>query len=192
MADFSEIALVLLGAGVSRRFGGDKLAARLGGEPVLRFSAGLYAALPFKRRIAVLGPGTAGVADLGFREVRREEAEAPMAASLAAGIEALGADEPGGIMIALADMPLVTPAHLGALAAAYDGTGPVCSELDGAPCPPAIFPTAMKSALAVREGDHGARALLADALRIAAGEEVLIDIDTPEALARAETLLNLR
>ncbi len=188
MAEFPGIALVLLGAGRSRRFGADKLAATLAGEPIIRRSARLYAALPFAERVAVLGPDTPVLADLNFAEIRRSDAEVPLSRSLAAGVRAL---ESGArcIMIALADMPLVTPEHLAALAAAFDGTRPVCSELGGAPCPPAIFPAAMREELAARKGDSGARALLAGALRIAAGEDCLIDVDTPEALARAESLL---
>lgn len=192
MAEFSEIALVLLGAGRSRRFGTDKLAATLGGEPVIRRSAGLYAALPFAQRIAVLGPDTPDLADLGFTEVRRGEAEVPMAVSLAAGVRAVNTGRVRGIMVALADMPLVSEPHLATLAAAFDGSRPVCSELTGAPCPPAIFPAAMAAQLTAREGDHGAQALLAGALRITAGEDCLIDVDTPEALARAESFLAAR
>jgi len=188
-ASVMPLALVLLGAGRSSRYGADKLAARLGGQPVVRRSALIYADLPFAQRIAVLGPQTPGLADLGYAEIRRGAEDVPMAVSLAAGIGAVNVNAVRGIMVALADMPLVTATHLAALIAAFDGMAPVCSAVDTAPCPPAIFPAAMRDALMHRDGDQGARALLAGAKRISASADCLLDVDTPEAMAQAEAIV---
>ena len=47
-------ALVLLAAGQSRRFGGDKLGAPLLGKPLALHAADALAAIPFATRIAVV------------------------------------------------------------------------------------------------------------------------------------------
>ncbi|MBC2665977.1 nucleotidyltransferase family protein [Novosphingobium flavum] len=188
--EWSATGLVLLGAGRSSRFGRNKLAEPLGGLPLLRRAALAAAAFPLARRVAVLAPEAPSLADLGFDEVRLTGPEAPQSASLAAGIRALGPHDLSAILVMLGDMPLVTPAHLEALRAAFDPARPVCSMASEARCPPALFPAGFAAELAGQQGDRGARALLAGALPIAADPTILLDVDRPGDLAAAQALLN--
>lgn len=183
------IGLVLLAAGRASRFGTDKLAAPLAGKPLIRHAAEKLAALPLERKVAVLGRDAPGLADLGFAEVRLGGDDQPQSASLAAGVAALGDEGLRGIMVALADMPLVAPGHLEALAAAFLGMHPVCTTDRAARCPPAIFPGAFRQQLLAQDGDRGARGLLADAFAVRAETGTLLDIDTPADLAAAEAWL---
>lgn len=190
--DWNGIGLVLLAAGRSSRFGADKLSAPLAAKPLIRHAAETLASLPLTRRVAVLGPDAPGLADIGFAEVRLPGADQPQSASLAAGIAALGREGLRGIMVALADMPLVTPGHLAALAAAFNGSRAVCSLAGEVRCPPAIFPASQYDQLLAQHGDRGARALLAEAVAVPAPPSALIDIDTPADLTRAEALIAAR
>jgi len=191
---WSRIGLVLLGAGRGERFGGGKLAADLGGRTVLDHAAAPLLALPLGRRVMVAAPG--GTVPTGFAGVILVDAGLPQSASLALGVGALGTEDLDGILIALADMPLVPLAHYGALLARFDRTRAICSAVSsaggGARLPPALFPLADRAALLGQHGDRGARGLLAGADAVAADEADLIDIDRPEDLARAADLLAIR
>ncbi|HEY6868175.1 MAG TPA: nucleotidyltransferase family protein [Novosphingobium sp.] len=193
--DWEKVALVLLAGGRGTRFGSDKLAAELLGRSLLEHSAAIYAAIPFARRVLVLGPASQRGRDfhlVGYRTVRPAACDLPQSASLRAGVEAAGIDGIDAIMVALADMPLVSASHLEALRGTFDGRGPVASGLDGAAGPPAIFPVAMHRQMIDRTGDKGARGLLAGAPLIAAPREVLADVDTPEDLAGVAEIMALK
>ncbi len=190
--EWNGIGLVLLAAGRSSRFGADKLSAPLAEKPLIRHAAETLASLPLARRVAVLGADAPGLADIGFAEVRLPGAEQPQSASLAAGIGTLGCQGLRGIMVALADMPLVTPDHLAALAAAFNGSQAVCSLAGAVRSPPAIFPASQHDLLLAQHGDRGARALLADAVTVPAPPSTLIDIDTPADLTHAEAVIAAR
>ena len=60
------------------------------------------------------------------------------------------------------------------------------AEFDGHPAPPAIFPRAVWSQLALLRGDQGARAVLESAAQrsAVAMPSAALDADTPEELAR--------
>ncbi len=188
MADELRLGAALLAAGASRRFGdSDKLAAsfrgmRLGEHAALAVPKGRFAqkwvvtadpvhpCMPLWRERRFV-PFVIGRAAEGMGT------SAAMAAQLAqqAGLDAL--------MIVLADMPMVPPQHLSALA--NDLRGPadiVCSAIADTPMPPAIFGREHFGTLAAMSGDRGARDLLAQARVATCPPEWLIDIDTPEML----------
>jgi len=187
MAALADITVVVLAAGLSQRFGtADKLLAPLRGKPLAAHVADLLGPWPFRQRLAVCG--TAGVADLfrerGFTIVENPSPEQGQGASLALG---LAAAEAPGILVCLADMPLVTAHHLEALCNHFDpghGIWAVASVGNGQPGPPAVFARDHLAGLDLA-GDHGARSLLRDALLVPAAAWELADFDTPEALSRA-------
>jgi len=178
------VALVVLAAGRGTRFGGGKLSALLAGKPVIEHVAAATSALPLSQRILVAAPD---VPDLpGFTRVALDPPDAPQSHSLALGIAAAqGAD---AVLIALADMPLVPASHFAAMLAAFDGNR-LTSVCNGQPLPPALLGARLYPALMALTGDRGAGALLRDAPTLALTAEQALDIDTPEDLARAETLL---
>ncbi len=177
-----RVAVVLLAAGRSARFGGDKLAAPFRGQPLGTHAAAMLAAIPFAAHIAVTGPSAVDLAALGF-DCRAAQPDAPMSLSLKLGIAAAEATGCDACLIALADMPLVPATHIHALLAAHDGalTATLSDEVRMVP---ALISRAAFPLVATLSGDQGARALLRAAPGVAAPPAWLVDIDTPGDAAR--------
>jgi molybdenum cofactor cytidylyltransferase len=100
---------------------------------------------------------------------------------------------PGGWLILPADLPCVTPATVKAVAQAL-ATGALTARPSHQDTPghPVGFAAKMRSALVELNGDAGARAvLLAHPPQVieVADAGILLDIDTPEDLRRAEDFL---
>jgi molybdenum cofactor cytidylyltransferase len=188
-ADFSGIALVLLAAGQGRRFGGGKLAAELGGKPVALHAAAMLGALPFAARFAVVGPQTPDLIALGFTALPLDPPGAPQSRSLAIGVGAVQAMGARAVLVALADMPLVSSAHIEALVAAFDGNL-IASIAQGRRMPPAIFAAHHFPELAALSGDRGAASLLQGTPAIEITPREALDIDYPEDLAMAAAHLS--
>jgi molybdenum cofactor cytidylyltransferase len=115
--------------------------------------------------------------------------DAPFSASVAAALrhaEAVGAD---GAALVLADMPLVRADTYRALAAAWTPDAvailPTCNGRDGNPLLAGLPAFALASRLS---GDRGLKPLIIDdpsLVRLPVNDSgVLLDIDTPEDLAR--------
>ncbi len=178
------VAVILLAAGASRRFGSrDKLAEPLGDLPLGLHAATMLDALPFAAKIAVTRAGGPDFASAGFTPVVNPDPDAGQSGSIRLGLaEALRA-EPRAVLVALADMPFVTVAHVEALLACLDEWHPVVGSTDAVQAgPPVIFGASQFARLRSLTGDAGARALLGDAALIAAPAAELADIDTPDDL----------
>ena len=177
---------ILLAAGASRRFGGDKLVVPLpDGTPLGAASCrALRAVLP--QVIAVVRPRDDGLATLleaqGATVVRCPRADEGMGASLACGVDA-SADASGWI-VALADMPWIAPSTIRAVAAALgDGASLAAPFHRGERGHPVGFAAAHRDALLGLAGDEGARAILARA-----GSSLRhVDVDDPGALRDVDT-----
>lgn len=184
--------IIVLGAGRGSRYTGSrhKLAESLGGESVLartvrnalssglpvlvvttaRFADGA-ADLVAKRDIVVLGEGT-GVAPGGMGD------------SIAAGVSARpGA---GGWLVLPADMPLVRPSTMVAVANNLSGHPVAYAQHQGRRGHPVAFGTELFSELVRLTGDEGARRVLARYPGCAVEIDdpgVLLDMDTESDLA---------
>lgn len=188
MIEPAPTAAILLAAGASTRFGGDKLAASVGGETVLALSARALAASGCALRAAVLSPVTKPHAPLlqtlGFAVVLNERADDGLSASIRAGVD--WADKQGAqsVLIALGDMPFIDPEHYLRLLRKFQEsddqlTFTVCGDRRA---PPAIFGSLWFSPLRNLHGDAGARDLLRCAdkrVGVQAPASALRDIDTP-------------
>lgn len=179
---------VVLAAGLSSRFGGDKVLHPLGGKPLAAHIADTLAGLPLAARFAVCPAAAQGRAELfkarGFGIIDNPDPAAGMGASLALAAGramAFGAD---ALLICLADMPYVTAEHLDALIAASSSAEAVATQAGGHVTPPALFRGAMIERLGRLSGDRGARDLLAGARLVAANEQLVRDFDTPADFAR--------
>lgn len=189
MARLEDTAVVLLAAGLSRRYGAvGKLVADYRGKPLGRHAAETLSTMPFARHIAVCRTGDDDLAallrSLGFEIVFNPDTSRGMATSLALGVEAAGS--PSSLMVCLADMPHVTTDHLGAVVAAVSPGRIVAStEGPGQPAsPPAAFASEYFAELRRLEGDAGARHLLRIAEFVTAPAGTLADFDTPEDFRR--------
>jgi CTP:molybdopterin cytidylyltransferase MocA len=184
------IAGLLLAAGRSARFGGDKLLAPLHGRPVLSWSAAAIAGEVDVLYVVVPAGDAARIAALdAVPHVVVENAgrDAGMASSIVAGIAALP-DEATAVVIALADQPLVTPAVVRRLRERWreGGVSAVATRYRDGRGHPVLFGRALFGALSALEGDAGARALLdslGDAVALVTVDDLApVDVDTPDVL----------
>ena len=194
----SSPVIVLLAAGEASRFGSLKQLAMIDGEPMVRRAArqALACGVPV---LAVLGAGAERVApalaDLPLQTFVHQGWRDGLGSSLAAGVRAVQQAHPqaSGVLVMLADQPRLGPALLGHLLAlhAQSPTWIIATAQAGRAGPPAVFPRADFAELTGLSGPHGAREYLQrEAARVVTVEpEVhaadLIDVDTPEDLARA-------
>lgn len=177
-----RVAAVVLAAGLSTRFGGDKLVYPHAGKPLAAHIADTLTAMPLRWRLAIVPPAPSLRRDLfaerGFELVTNPDPRQGMGASLALGAQRameLGAE---ALLVCLADMPNVTGAHLTALVAA-DGDGDaVATGFDNSRGPPVVFSSRLFPELAAISGDRGAKHLLASATLIAAPPGLARDFDT--------------
>lgn len=189
MLAIEETMLVLLAAGRSERFGGGKLAADLGGVPLGLHVVHALAELPFRARVAVVGPAALDYAAHGFRVIRNGDPARDMASSLRLGVAAA---EGAAVLLALADMPCVTATHVRRLFDAAEGDHAVVASTNGArPSPPALFGRARFAALLQVTGDKGARELIAGARHVPAPAGELVDVDTVEELEALRSALTM-
>lgn len=172
-----DVAVALLAAGQGRRFGSDKLLAPIDGVPMGLHIARTLDAFNFLARFVVCASGSPLVPEfesLRFQTLINENPETGQASSLQIAVRAAENTRAQALLVVLADMPFVTPAHIGslintkALAASHDGS---------AAMPPALFPRAYWHLLNATQGDRGGRALLSAAKLIHAPPSELRDID---------------
>ena len=182
---------LLLAAGSATRFGGDKLQAKLpDGRPLA--VATLAALAPaVDSVVAVVRPGASALQSLlersGAAVVVCAGADAGMGASLACGVRAIEARHPNadGAIIALADMPWISPATVREIAAALRrGAALAAPSYAGRRGHPVAISARFFGELKALSGDEGAKSLLAahaDEIELIAVDDpgVLRDVDTP-------------
>ena len=188
------IAGLLLAAGRSTRFGGDKLLALVHGAPVLSWSAAALAA-EVDALFIVVPPDSAsqlmavaGVTAVTVEHARRDDG---LASSIRAGIAVLPAHVEA-VVIALADQPFVSPGIVRRLRERWSAGGvvAVAPRYRDARGHPVLFGRSTFPALLALEGDEGAKALL-ESLGSGLGlvdvdEAMPSDVDTPHALSEID------
>jgi molybdenum cofactor cytidylyltransferase len=188
------VAGLVLAAGRSRRMGeANKLLQVVRGVPMVRHAVEALLGAATGPVLVVTGHEEARVRaaldglDVAF--VANPQHESGLASSLKAGIAALPA-EAAGVVVALGDMPNVTPEVIGRLAQAFADRPEalaVVPTLLGERGNPVLLSRAAFAQVATLDGDQGARRLL-DAAGDAVAEvplddpAIALDIDTPAAL----------
>ena len=184
------VTALVLAAGSSRRFLGDKRIARLAdGRTVLEqtveccVGAGLEVLL-------VLGPSDHVLSEhftlLGIKTLINPDASFGIGSSLAAGASSLG--DAVGVLVVLGDMPYVKPATLRVLAdKLLAGAGIVRPLYSQRPGNPVGFSSQYYPCLTALSGDRGGRSILletpADVVDIEVEDDgVIRDIDYPADL----------
>lgn len=186
----SGLAVAILAAGRSARFGAeDKLAAQFRGKPLGLHAALALADLDFSGRWVIVRSKdhlcVSGWKSSGFEPVVNPDAAAGMGSSLACAAMLAGESGADGLMVCLADMPLVPSGHFMALVQAWMPQGGKIASKDGPLiAPPAIFAREHFPALARLTGDQGAKPLLKDARHVISPPGVLADVDDPKTLMR--------
>jgi len=191
------VSAVVLAAGASSRMGGaDKLTQAYDGVPLIRRVVDAVLRSRADEAVVVLGPRDdpmtkareAALKGCGARVVHNAESAEGMASSLRAGLSAIsaGAD---AVLVTPADMPLLGPAHIDAVIAAFDPVAgrAICRARDaeGRPGHPVLFGRRFFEALSRLSGDQGARPVIADHPEFVVevptpGRGATTDLDTPE------------
>lgn len=182
---------VLLAGGEGRRFGGDKLGARLpDGRRIVEAS---LAALQASTDCVVLvtRPGRGWLVDLmpgaDWTPVVTADAERGMGSSMAAGVRACASAD--GWLVALADMPLIRPSSMRAVAQALrDGALIATPVHAGRRGHPVGFSAGLRAELLALDGDSGGRGILnaheAEVVPVPVDDPgIRVDVDTREDLA---------
>jgi molybdenum cofactor cytidylyltransferase len=189
-----RIAALLLAAGQSSRMGSNKLLAEVDGRPMVARVAQRLLSSHARPIIAVLGNEAdrvdAALGRLPVERVRNPAFAEGLSSSLKRGLAALPPDI-DGVIVCLGDMPLVTGRDLDRLIAAFnplEGRAIVVPIRHGKRGNPVLWAKRFIPEMAELAGDVGAKHLIGDYAELVAEVEmdsdgVLIDIDTPDALA---------
>lgn len=193
MADHAPLVAVLA-AGAGTRFDlhayGAKLDALLAGKPVGQWVLDAVTAAGLAPGVIVVGGDAPQFARAsGWPLLVNDRAHRGLGASLAIAAGAALA-QGRALLVLLADMPLVGPDHLSALAA-----HPCAATLypTGRPGVPALIGAALLPQVALLAGDSGAGALLGastDLCAIIPPAHMLIDIDRSDDLLRAASMVS--
>ena len=185
-----RVAAILLAAGSSTRFGAQKLLVPWHGLPLYEHALGaLLASPPVSETIMVVQPGFVAPPRPRCRFVENPDHEEGMGSSLRAGVRAATGDA-DAYLVALADMPGITPGLIAGLVARHRQAGrpimvPVC---DGHRGHPVVIGAGLREALLTVTGDVGAREIIRAHPEWVGEFEtkdqaVLFDVDQPVATA---------
>ncbi len=193
----NEPAVVVLAAGAGSRYLGTchKLSEKLGGDSVLvrtlrnALASELPVVLVVSEALLPEACGLVAADDIVVVDPRSQKSWG-MGDSIAAGVS-INASA-GGWLVLPADMPLVRPASLRAVADALDQQPIAFAQHHGRRGHPVGFAAELFSELVMLKGDDGARRLLARYPTAAVELDdagVLFDIDTVDDLAAAKRRL---
>ena len=183
------VGAVLLASGAGRRFGSNKLLARVEGVPLYRRAMAALSPAPFGR-MAVCSPYpeilSAG-AEYGFLPLPNPDAAEGISASIRLGLAHMGGMD--GVLFAVCDQPFLTTQSLIRLINAFEESkNAVCAlSWGGRRGNPVLFPADLFGELAALTGDTGGSAVIRrhpERLRLveAASPRELADVDVPEEL----------
>jgi molybdenum cofactor cytidylyltransferase len=195
-AQAPKVAAILLAAGQSRRMGGpNKLLEEIGGKPMVRIAAEAVMASSARPVTVVTGHQSAlvqaALSGLDVTFVHNPDHAEGLSTSLKAGIAAL-TDNVDGAIVCLGDMPAVDAGVIDRLIKGFapaEGKAVVVPTVKGKRGNPVLWGRRFFEALSTIRGDVGARHLIGENIELVheieiAGDAVLTDVDTPEALAR--------
>lgn len=168
-AQRSGVAGIVLAAGLSKRFGGNKLLAPVRGKAMIRWTVEAALASRLGRVAVVLGHQRDQVgaalselfADGRLTEVVNENYRDGQSGSVVAGLDAVR-DDHAAAMFLMGDQPLLNTGTIDALIAAYEDAGTdICyPSRGGRRRNPVIFGAPLFPAILALRGDTGARALI--------------------------------
>lgn len=192
MMNDNSLFAVVLAAGTASRFGSTKQLAKYDGQPLVARAVRAAESICGARSVLVVGNDhhavTAACQPLQGFFVYNPDFTEGIAGSIRSGVRCI-AQQADGILLLLADQPLIDKKHLGTLETAWRAAPDliVASAYAGTVGPPAIFPKRDFASLLSLEGDRGAKALLESSdgrLKTISFEGGSVDVDEPEDLTR--------
>jgi molybdenum cofactor cytidylyltransferase len=190
------IGAIILAAGRSTRMGSNKLLEDLNGKPLVRHVAEAALASKVHPVIVVTGHQHEGVSaaleGLNLTFIHNADFADGLSTSLKTGVAAL-TTEVTAVIVLLGDMPLIPSAAINQLITAFEASPQKIAAVpvyEGEWGNPVLLSRTLFEEVSTLQGDAGARRLLNgradDVLEVPiASDAVLIDLDTPEALAKA-------
>ncbi len=189
-----KVAIILLAAGQSRRMRGrDKLLEPVGAGTMLEHAAKAALASRADTVLVALPPQAdarrARLAGLAVRQINAPDFAEGMGGSLRNAMAHIGPEYSAAI-VALADMPEITPSHYNALITAYNPAKnhEICRAQTegGSKGHPVLFGRRFFEALGDSQGDTGGKAVVQSSADYVLdvptkGEGARLDLDTPEA-----------
>lgn len=194
-----RIAALVLAAGQSRRYGSEnKLLVELEGIPLVRHTVAAAQASQADPLLLVTGHAReaveSAVSETGVNRIHNPDYAQGLSTSLRRGLASLP-DDVDGVVVLLGDMPKIDAKTIDKLIAAFDpleGRAICIPTSHGKRGNPVLFARRFFAEAMEIAGDVGAKPLIADhADQVAEvpvdGNSVLLDVDTPAALARIES-----
>lgn len=186
------LSCIILAAGKSVRFGGNKLLAPLAGKLLLEHTLEAIPLPCFSQVVAVVSdPEVETLCRRhGVKTVAYEGG--PQSQSIRLGLEAV--QDVDGCLFILGDQPLCSSDSIRGLVSAFQAQPKAVHRLayQGQPSSPTLFPSRLFPALKKLTGEHGGMAAVGDTpvwYTEAAGPQELWDADTPEKLSRIQQYL---
>lgn len=167
MTEMADVAVIILAAGQSTRFGEDnKLLSTVDGDPIIKHAAQIALNAKAGEVIVVTGYDAPDVEmalqELSVNAIRNATPETGMGTSLAVGANAIRS-LPKAVMVMLGDMPLIKPETLRTIASTFspdNGHDIVVPMHDGQRGHPVMFGAKYLPLLCALSGDEGARSVL--------------------------------
>jgi CTP:molybdopterin cytidylyltransferase MocA len=192
------VSAVVLAAGAGCRFGGGKLLAKIGGQPLIEAVLDNLRDAPVDEVIVVAGADAERLREVceryGVRTVDNEEWELGQSTSVLAGLRACGAETRAAVVL-LGDQPLVGAGAVDRLVAAFaEGAKVAVATYGGKRRNPVLFSREVWPLLeAELAGDEGARSVLKRHPELVVevpceGVGDPTDVDTREDLRRLEEM----
>ena len=181
-----SIAILILAAGASTRFGSCKQLAKVGDKSLLQHCITTANQLIPHAVYVVLGANAQRIAPTlsNVTVIVNQQWQAGIGESIACGIRQL---EPlyQGVLVLLADQPHIQSGHLQSMLSKFTGNEIVCGFYQGKRGVPAIFPRSCFEALTTLSGDQGAKNILQES------RERVIEQRLPEAAFDIDTVAQL-
>lgn len=183
-----KIGCIVMAAGNARRFGSNKLDARVEGKTLLRRALEAVPAACFDR-VAVVTQYPRGMdlaREMGFLPVENSRPDLGLSHTIALGMAHM--QDMDGVMFQVSDQPLLRRDSVERLVEAFRRHPDRLAALahDGVRGNPCLFPASLFPELTALEGDHGGSAVIRHhpdlLLLVEAPPQELTDVDTPQAL----------
>ncbi|MDC7996929.1 nucleotidyltransferase family protein [Gilvibacter sediminis] len=196
----SEISILILAAGKSSRMGTPKMLLPWGDSTVLECIIKKAKALVCKHIVLISGAEHISLEKITQRHAiqitQNPEWERGMGNSLAFGIKTLMNRPPKGVLVLLADMPIITADNLKGLIETFVSSEAdiVCTQYPDLQGVPAIFKDSLFEKLSQLDGDLGAKQLFKlEGIRLASHsvQKDYEDLDTPEAYQKLKNKYGL-